>query len=132
MIQTAKVTAKGEYNGRAIILEVIEYDGGLDEEGDRIDGKCILLKNGKKLDYSADDLESSNYLFELESTIHKRSLKQRGAHVYNPPVGSLESYWLAFNHGDGFDKIPSITVEGTIDTFGSPFSDEDTSLILFL
>ena len=145
MKQTAKVTARGLYKGKPIVVDVIEYDGGEDENGDRKHGKLAFIKNGIKfegLKYKDNDAileadpdeakyETFQHLRKIQRCVIKRNLKLRGHHVYNPLPNTIEAYWLAFNYGDGFDEVPEIEVEGEIDTFGSPFSDEDTSHIYF-
>lgn len=130
MKQTAKITARGLYKGMPTVIEVIEYDGGEDENGDRKDGKLKVFKDGFDFD-SATDIIQYNYLAELNRAISLRRSRQCGHHVYNPYTNTIEAYWLAFNYGDGFDEVPEIEVEGKIDTFGSSFSDEDTSHVAF-
>lgn len=132
---TAKVTAKGVFKGKPVVVEVVRQNGGLDENGDLHNGTIKILKDG--IDYNSDDAEIESkenalYLHALRNRVVKRCLKQmRATHVYNPMPHTIEAYWLAFNYGDGFDEVPEITVEGEIDTLGSPFSDEDTSNIVF-
>lgn len=142
---TAKVTARGLHNGDPIVIEVVEYSGGEDENGDRKHGKLTFVKDGFRFDglrYEDNEdmmdaeldeakYEAFQYLRKIQRYTIKRYLNQRGHHVYNPSPNTIEAYWLAFNYGDGFDEVPEIEVEGKIDTFGSPFSDEDTSHVAF-
>ena len=131
MKQTAKVTARGLYKGQPTIVEVIEYDGGKDENGDWTKyGTLKVFKDGFDFDLATDIIQY-NYLSELKRAISERHSRQYGHHVYNPCTNTIEAYWLAFNHGDGFDEVPEIEVEGEIYTRGSPFSNEDTSGIVF-
>ena len=139
MKQTAKITVRGKHRGKSTIIEVIEYNGGKDENGDwKNSGALEIIKDGVSLINAgkfSDELIKSpklcDYIFGLESVIRKRCLKNQGHHVYNPSPTSIEAYWLAFNYGDGFDEVPKITIEGEIQTLGSPFSDEHTTYALF-
>lgn len=138
---TAKVTAKGLHEGKETVFSVIEYNGGIDKNGEREHEKLEFIKDGvncRDFLYSENEdliesaLEAFGFFTEIEHCIVKRYLRQMNAsHVYNPKLRTIEAYWLAFNYGDGFDKVPEITVKGKIDTVGSPFSDEDTSHVVF-
>ena len=141
MKQTAKIIARGLHDGEPTVIEVIEYNGGFNKHGDRKHGNLIFFKDGvnfKQLRYEEDremsdeEWKSFDYLHDLRACVRERHLKlMKATHVYNPLPNTIEAYWLAFNHGDGFDEVPEIEVEGKIDTLGSPFSDEDTSHIYF-
>ena len=71
------------------------------------------------------------YFGRLVGVARNRYEEARHDYCYNSHFNSIEAYWLAVNCGDGFDDVPEIEVDGDISTFGSPFSDEDTSGVIF-
>ena len=139
MKQTAKVTARGKYNGKPTVVEIVEYNGGLDDNEERKHGNLIFRVDNIEFDglhCINDDVGAEvrraimRRLAVLEKSVIKRYLRSP-SHVYRPRGGTIEAYWLAFHYGDCFDEVPEISVEGKIDTFGSPFSNEDTSHVMF-
>lgn len=140
MKQTAKVTAKGMWREKPIIMEVRRYGDGLDENDDWQTGTLEIVKDGKKFTlrdawrasrHDEENDEDLSYVGRLVKCVRERYEKARHGYGYKANFKSIEAYWLAFNYGDGFDEVPEIEVEGKIDTFGSPFSDEDTSHVVF-
>ena len=140
MRMTAKVSAKGTWRGKPIVVEVQQYYSGLNKNDDRQTGIIEIIKDGKKFTLrdawraSRHDEESDediSYAGKLVKCVRDRYEKARKNYGYKADFRSIEAYWLAFNYGDGFDEVPEIEVEGKIDTFGSPFSDEDTSNVCF-
>ena len=113
---TARITARGLHKGKPVVIECIEYDGN-DEDKRHV----TILKNGE------EDLLT-------EISLKQRIMKNRIASVghpqsYNPPFNSAAAYWLALE--DYFDAPPEILIEGEVGTFGSSYSDEDTSNVRF-
>ena len=108
----AKVTATGLFKGRHITVSCVEEN----------DGKIHVYANGK------EDFEVQ---LVMDLYIRYREERYSGTHAYSAPHNTIEAYWLTMHEGL-FDKGPeNIIVEGEIDTFGSPYSDEDTSDAVF-
>lgn len=114
---TAKVTAKGKRAGKLVVIECIEYCGSDDNRR-----HVVVLKDGKEDDYTT--LLFDGYVSQSYARRAKREC------CYNPARNSIEAYWLIM-HEVYFDAVPEITVEGKIFTFGSPYSNEDTSGVVF-
>lgn len=109
-----KVTAKGKVNGRDITLTCTK-------SGDTVK----LYKDGKELK-DTDEIKMALY----DYTLRRNADYEKAPCAYNPQEGTIEAYWLAF-HETFFDEPPKIEVEGDLDTFGAPYSDEDTSQVVF-
>ena len=109
-----KVTAEGKADGRAITLTCAK-------NGDTV----TLYKDGEELK-ETDKIKMELY----EYTLRRNADYEKVPCVYNPQEGTIEAYWLAF-HETFFDEPPKIEVEGDLDTFGAPYSDEDTSRVVF-
>lgn len=140
------VTARGLYGGEVIVVKVRRYGGGFDENDDWQDGEITFARDGGAEITFQDALSATHrddqsnasiggedlvYFDRLVMAARERYEKARHAYCYNPRFNSIEAYWLAFNCGDGFDDVPEIEVDGDIGTFGSPFSDEDMSGVIF-
>lgn len=146
---TAKVTARGTYQGKPLTVEVLRYGDGFAyaEEFTGIDytKRLTIVVNGKEFIVQCEllavrqgeDIHTTfkdkdyQYVGTLMGVIYDRYEKSRKGYGYRASSDSIEAYWLAFNYGDGFDDVPEITVEGEIYTRGAPFSDEDTSGVVF-
>ena len=106
-----KVTAMGLHNGVYTILQCVKNEDSLK-----------FLKNGIK------DIPTHEI---FKQHIQKKyDLKKDYSWLWLPPIDSAEAYWAAF-HEIYFDELPEIEVEGKLDTFGSPYSNEDTSGVVF-
>ena len=121
----AKVTARGFRKGKPTTIICIEYGGGGEEEG-----VVKVFKDGIEMD------AHSKFMVLLDDYMFTRAI-ETPSHCYNPSEGTIEAYWLslqenqlAFNE-KYFDEPPDIEVEGELDTFGSPYSNEDTSGVVF-
>lgn len=110
----SKVTAKGLRDGIETILQCVKYND---------DENLKFLKDGY------EDIFTQMLFIEH---IGKKYLDntEKGNHLWLPDENSIEAYWAAF-HETYFDELPEIVVEGELDTFGSPYSDEDTSDVVF-
>ena len=111
----AKVTAQGLRKGNPVVITCVK-------KGEKVS----LLRDGRKLKDTDDDFRE--LLSYTQAQFHQAELS--APHSYNPEPDTIEAYWLAF-HETFFDKPPEIKIEGTLDTFGSPYSDEDTDDIVF-
>lgn len=109
-----KVTAKGKVGDRNITLTCTK-------SGDAVK----LYKDGKELK-DTDEIKMALYHYTLCRNVYY----EKAPYAYNPQEGTIEAYWIAF-HETFFDEPPKIEVEGDLDTFGAPYSDEDTSQVVF-
>lgn len=110
-----KITAEGKVKGRVATLTFTEQNGVV-----------TLFEDGKKLAVS-DIILMELYSYTLQRYVDTLKKAPRS---YNPPEGTIEAYWLAL-HETYFDEPPKIKVEGELDTFGAPYSGEDTSEVVF-
>ena len=117
---TAKATAKGLHKGEKVVIECIEY-GELGEENEK-DLRVKVLKNGK-------EDEETSFLFDMYVSF-SYTRRAKLPHCYNPQKNSAEAYWLVM-HEEYFDEPPEITIEGNVNTFGSPYTDEDLTGVYF-
>ena len=111
----AKVTARGMRKGNLVIITCIQ-------EG----GKVTLFRDGLELKDTDNDFRE--LLSYTQAQFHRAELS--APHSYNPEPGTIEAYWLAL-HETYFDELPEIEIEGEVDTFGSPYSNEDTGDAVF-
>lgn len=110
-----KVIAEGVVKGKATVITCIDKDRAV-----------TLFQDGKEL----NDFDSTKFELYSYSAWRYAKASAETPHSYNPEEGTIEAYWLAL-HETYFDKPPKIKIEGTLDTFGSPYSDEDTSDVVF-
>lgn len=114
----AKVAARGLHDGKKVEIVCIEEGGGGEEEG-----VVRFFYNGNELN-ERDDVYREIYNYS------RMKYRKSPSHCYKAKEGTIEAYWLAF-HEIFFDEAPEIEIEGDVNTFGSPFSDEDTSHVVF-
>lgn len=110
---TAKLTARGKHNGKNVVVECVET-----RNGDEV--RVTVLKNGKA-DFNA---ETAFHLCIL------RMARMDGAGLPEFRLNALFGYWIAL-HEVYFDAPPEIKITGDFEPFGLPYSDADTSGVVF-
>ena len=108
----AKFTAKGYVHGKFTVITCAK-------ESDTI----AVFQDGKRLN-GYDNLSFELYSRALLNYIDSEPCS------YVPAPDTLEAYWLVLLD-EYFDEPPEIIVEGELDTFGSPYSDEDIGDAVF-
>lgn len=111
----SKLTARGKRQGVATVVECIEYE-------DAGETKVKILKDGKP----DDDLS-----LELESYVFDLSIASSGAAwLPNYSLFTISGYWVAL-HEIYFDEPPTIEIAGKFKPLGLPYSNDDTTGIVF-
>lgn len=105
----AKLTAKGNRAGKAVVLECCEKENRIE-----------VLANGKA-DTDAEII--------LQAKIFELRRKDRGG-LPEFGLNQLCSYWVAL-HESYFDEPPTIKITGDFNTLGLPYSNEDISQLVF-